>query len=229
MPTTPDNDYIQAFMTERAPDFSRAALIVVDMQYATGHRDGALGRRLAAEGSNVGGYRFARIEALVVPNMKRLLDRFRKAKGAVIYLTVGADKADCSDAPPHMINMFRALDNFEGSREHEIIDELKPHDGESVINKTTIGAFASTGIDHLLRSMGRDQLYMGGVSTNMCVDTTAREAADRGYGVTLIEDACATTHEDLHDATITNFQRLFGRVISTDEAMAELGADSKNV
>ena len=229
MPTTPDNDYIQAFMTERAPDFSRAALIVVDMQYATGHRDGALGRRLAAEGSNVGGYRFARIEALVVPNMKRLLDRFRKAKGAVIYLTVGADKADCSDAPPHMINMFRALDNFEGSREHEIIDELKPHDGESVMNKTTIGAFASTGIDHLLRSMGRDQLYMGGVSTNMCVDTTAREAADRGYGVTLIEDACATTHEDLHDATITNFQRLFGRVISTDEAMAELGADSKNV
>ena len=229
MPTTPDNDYIQAFMTERAPDFSRAALIVVDMQYATGHRDGALGRRLAAEGSNVGGYRFARIEALVVPNMKRLLDRFRKAKGAVIYLTVGADKADCSDAPPHMINMFRALDNFEGSREHEIIDELKPQDGESVINKTTIGAFASTGIDHLLRSMGRDQLYMGGVSTNMCVDTTAREAADRGYGVTLIEDACATTHEDLHDATITNFQRLFGRVISTDEAMAELGADSKNV
>ena len=63
---------------------------------------------------------------------------------------------------------------------------------------------------------------MCGVSTNMCVDTTAREAADRGYGVTLIEDACATTHEDLHDAAITNFQRLFGRVISADEAMAEL-------
>jgi nicotinamidase-related amidase len=222
MPKTPDNDYIQAFMTEREADFSRAALIVVDMQYATGHRDGALGRRLAAEGSNVAGYRFDRIETLVVPNMKRLLDRFRNDNGAIVYLTVGANKADCSDAPPHMIAMFKALDNYEGSREHEIIDELKPRPGESVINKTTIGAFASTGIDHLLRSLGRDQLYMGGVSTNMCVDTTAREAADRGYAVTLIEDACGTTHEDLHNATITNFQRLFGRVMSTDEALVEL-------
>jgi nicotinamidase-related amidase len=209
-------------MAERTADFSRAALIVVDMQYATGHRDGALGRRLAAEGSNVAGYRFDRIETLVMPNMKRLLERFRHGNGAIVYLTVGADKADCSDAPPHMINMFKALDNYEGSREHEIIDELKPRPSESVINKTTIGAFASTGIDHLLRSLGRDQLYMGGVSTNMCVDTTAREAADRGYAVTLIEDACGTTHEDLHNATITNFQRLFGRVMSTDEALVEL-------
>ena len=222
MSKTPDNDYIQAFMAARTADFSRAALIVVDMQYATGHRDGALGRRLAAEGSNVAGYRFDRIETLVMPNMKRLLERFRQGNGAIVYLTVGADKADCSDAPPHMINMFKALDNYEGSREHEIIDELKPRPGESVINKTTIGAFASTGIDHLLRSLGRDQLYMGGVSTNMCVDTTAREAADRGYAVTLIEDACGTTHEDLHNATITNFQRLFGRVMSTDEALVEL-------
>lgn len=221
-PGSDNNDYIQAFMTERAPDFRRAALIVVDMQYATGHRDGALGRRLTAEGSNVAGYRFDRIENLVVPNISRLLERFRGGGGTVIYLTVGAARADCTDAPPHMIKMFQSLDNFEGSQEHEIIDELKPQAGESVINKTTIGAFASTGIDHLLRSMGKDQLYMGGVSTNMCVDTTAREAADRGYGVTLIEDACGTTHEDLHNATITNFQRLFGRVISTDEAMAEL-------
>ena len=63
---------------------------------------------------------------------------------------------------------------------------------------------------------------MVGVSTNMCVETTAREAADRGYKVSLIENACATTHEKLHEGTITNFQRLFGRVISTDEALAEL-------
>ena len=223
MNKTPDNDYIQAFMTERAPNFSRAALVIVDMQYATGHRDGALGRRLAAEGSNVAGYRFDRIETMVVPNIKLLLSRFRDANGAVIYLTIGANKADCSDAPPHMIGMFRGLENFAGNQEHEIVDELKPRPGESIINKTTIGAFASTGIDHLLRSLGKDELYMSGVSTNMCVDTTAREAADRGYAVTLIEDACGTTHEDLHNATLINFQRLFGRVISTEGALTELG------
>jgi nicotinamidase-related amidase len=57
----------------------------------------------------------------------------------------------------------------------------------------------------------------------MCVETTAREAADRGYAVTLVEDACATTHADLHEGTIRNFARLFGRVRSTDEVIADLG------
>ncbi|MHA1529568.1 MAG: cysteine hydrolase family protein, partial [Alphaproteobacteria bacterium] len=90
-------------------------------------------------------------------------------------------------------------------------------------NKRSIGAFASTGIDHLLRSLGREQLYMTGISTNMCVESTAREAADRGYVVTMVEDACATTHADLHEAAMRNFQRLFGRVLSTEEVLVELG------
>ena len=63
---------------------------------------------------------------------------------------------------------------------------------------------------------------MTGVSTNMCVETTAREAADRGYLVTLVEDACGTTHEDLHQNTMRNFQRLFGRVRSCAETLEEL-------
>jgi nicotinamidase-related amidase len=109
-----------------------------------------------------------------------------------------------------------------GSRDHEILDELKPVPGEHVLRKTTVGAFASTAIDSLLRSLDVDQLYMVGVSTNMCVETTAREAADRGYQVTLVEDACATTFEDLHQVTLRNFQRLFGRVAATDQVLAEL-------
>lgn len=216
-------DYIRAFMSERAIDVARAALVVVDMQYATGHRQGALGRRMLREGSNVTNYRFERIETQVVPNIRRLLAGFRQRGAEVLYLTVGASRKDIADAPPHMKKLFHDLDNYEGSREHEIIDELKPEPGESVINKTSIGAFASTGIDHLLRSLGKDQLYMTGVSTNMCVETTAREAADRGYLVTLVEDACGATREELHHGTMMNFQRLFGRVVSTDEALAELG------
>ena len=216
-------DYIRAFMSEREVAPERAALIVVDMQYATGHRQGALGRRILKEGSNVTNYRFDRIERFVVPNTQRLLAGFRGMGGEVVYLTVGARKRDISDAPPHMAKLFRDTDNYEGSREHEIVDELKPEPGEMVLNKTSIGAFASTGLDHLLRSLGKEQLYMTGVSTNMCVETTAREAADRGYLVTLVEDACGATREELHHGTMTNFQRLFGRVVSTDEALAELG------
>lgn len=218
-----EGDYIQAFMEERPVDFGRAVLMIVDMQYATAHRDGALGRRMRAEGSNVVAYRFDRIENFVVPNIERMLRLFRSRNGEVIYLTIGAAKEDCSDAPPHMKKMFQSLNNYAGSPDHEIIPALIPEAHERVVNKTSIGAFASTGLDHLLRSLRKDQLYMTGVSTNMCVETTAREAADRGYSVTLLEDACGTTHAELHNAAITNFQRLFGRVITTDAALEELG------
>jgi nicotinamidase-related amidase len=70
--------------------------------------------------------------------------------------------------------------------------------------------------------MDREHLFMVGVSTNMCVETTAREAADRGYAVTLVEDACATTHKELHEGTMRNFARFFGKVRATDEVLALL-------
>ncbi len=215
-------DYILAYMTERPVDLSRAALVMIDMQYATGSRQGALARKLQAEGSRVGDYRFARIEQQVLPNTLRLRTHFSQLGRPVLHVTIGAAHADALDAPLHMRRLFTEFRNFVGSREHEILDELKPLPGEHVLRKTTIGAFASTNIDSLLRALGCEQLYLTGVSTNMCVETTAREAADRGYGVTLVEDACGTTHEDLHQVTMRNFQRLFGRVRSCDEALAEL-------
>ena len=95
--------------------------------------------------------------------------------------------------------------------------------GDPIVRKTSMGAFASTGLDHLLRSLEREHLFVTGVSTNMCVETTAREAADRGYAVTLVEDACAATHQDLHEGTLRNFSRFFGKVRSTDEVVDLLG------
>ena len=215
-------DYIRAYMTERPIDLSRAALVMIDMQYATGSRKGALARKLQAEGSRVGDYRFARIEQKVLPNTLRLRTHFSQLGRPVLHVTIGAAHADALDAPLHMRRLFTEFRNFVGSREHEILDELKPLPGEHVLRKTTIGAFASTNIDSLLRALGCEQLYLTGVSTNMCVETTAREAADRGYGVTLVEDACGTTHEDLHQVTMRNFQRLFGRVRSTGQSLQEL-------
>lgn len=218
------NDYIRAYQAERTVDAARAALVIIDMQYATGSRQGALARKLLAEGSSLGDYRFDRIERFVLPHTLRLREHFARLSRPVLHVTVGAALPDASDAPLHMRKLFVEFRNHLGSREHEIVDELKPRPGEHVLRKTTIGAFASTNIDSLLRALGCEQLYLTGVSTNMCVETTAREAADRGYGVTLVEDACGTTHEDLHHNTMRNFQRLFGRVRSTAESLAELGA-----
>ena len=215
-------DYIRAYMTERPVDPSKAALVIVDMQNATGSRQGALARKLQAEGSRVGDYRFDRIERLVLPHTLRLREHFHGLQRPVLHVTIGAALPDASDAPVHMRKLFVEFNNHLGSREHEIVEELKPLPGEHVLRKTTIGAFASTNIDSLLRALGAEQLWMCGVSTNMCVETTAREAADRGYLVTLVEDACGTTHEDLHQVTMRNFQRLFGRVRSTGQSLQEL-------
>jgi nicotinamidase-related amidase len=219
---TPASDYIQEYMTARPVNRATSALVIVDMQNASGSRTGALGRRMLEERSNLTEYRFERIEKLVVPNILRMAPVFRAGGGEVIYITQGAERADCADAPPHMRKFYASTGNIVGSPEHEIMDALTPEPSDYVVNKRSIGAFASTGIDHLLRSLGREQLYVTGISTNMCVETTAREAADRGYAVTMIEDACATTHADLHETTMRNFRRLFGRVLSTDEALAEL-------
>jgi nicotinamidase-related amidase len=210
-------------MTARPANLATSALVIVDMQYASGHRKGALGRRMHNERSNLTDYRFDRIEQLVIPNILHMAPVLRTGGGEVIYITQGAERPDCADAPPHMRKFYASTGNYLGSREHDILDELAPEPRDYIVNKRSIGAFASTGIDHLLRSLGCEQLYMTGISTNMCVESTAREAADRGYAVTMVEDACATTHADLHDVTMRNFQRLFGRVLSTEEVLAELG------
>lgn len=223
-------DYIASFMEAPAPDLASAALVLIDLQNATGSRTGALGRTVLStpEGREAFSYRFDRIDTLVVPNVRCLLDAFRGTVGKVVHVRIGAQHPDASDAPLHMRRLFRDLANHAGSPEHEFVDGVTPAPGESIVTKTTNGAFASTGIDSLLRALDIRQLYLAGVSTNMCVDATGREAADRGYAVTLVEDACGSTHADLHEATMRNFVRLFGRVATTAEVLGELslgGAD----
>lgn len=220
--TTPA-DYAAAFMTERKTDPASAALVIVDMQYATGHPDGPLARKMAAEGTAaITAWRFARITDLVIPNTRRLIGAMRAIGGEVIYVTIGAARPGAPDAPPHMRKFLADAGNHVGSDAHRIIDELAPEPQDHILRKTTVGAFASTAMDHLLRALGREHLFFTGVSTNMCVDTTAREAADRGYAVTLVSDACATTHQDLHEAALRNFQRFFGRVRTTAEVLDEI-------
>ena len=216
------DDYVAQYKTERITDPTRSALVIIDMQYATGHPDGALAQKMKAEGNNVTDWRFKRIETLVIPNNQRLIKVMRAAGGKVIYVTIGAALADCSDAPLHMRAFFQALGNYKGQHAHQIIDELAPQPGDAIVRKTSMGAFASTGLDHLLRTLDREHLFMTGVSTNMCVETTAREAADRGYDVTLVEDACATTHKELHESTLQNFGRFFGTVSLTEDVVHTL-------
>ena len=226
----PANDYITDLNASFEIDPAKTALIVVDMQYATGSRKAGLGKRLTEAGQldALARERFERIEKVVVPNLVRMLAFFRERRLRIIYITYGSEMEDYRDAPAHMVRLFKSTNNRKGELEHEIVEEVKPHPDEPVLNKTTMSAFTSTGIDSLLRSMGIEYLLFAGMSTNMCVGTTARDAADRGYHCLLIEDCCGAAQNEYHRWEIVNFQRLFGRVESSDNLMAEINRNLKH-
>lgn len=201
----------------------KTALIVVDLQYASASRTVGLGKLLTEEKKDgLGIYRFDRIENVVVPNTQRLLAFFRKHELRVIYLTIGSMMPDYSDIGIHKRAFTKAKNNRFGLREHEILDEVKPQPGELVINKTTPSAFNSSNIDSALRSMGVEYCLFCGVSTHMCVEGTARDASERGYHCTIIEDACGANKPEFHNNTLLVWQRGFGKVRAVDEVIGEL-------
>ncbi len=217
------SDYAALFNSGFILEPFKTALVVVDMQYATGCRTTGLGKMLKEMGKeDLGRCRFDRIERVVVPGIQRLLNFFRSHGLRVIYLTVGSERPDFSDLPRQSKPLAVAVLNTKGKRNHEILDELKPIEGERVINKTTMSAFMSSPIDAALRSMGVEYLLFTGVSTNSCVEGTARDAADIGYKCIIVEDACGAASQRFHDAACENFQRLLGRVEKVDAVIEEL-------
>jgi len=215
--------YIKALTWPIAIDAADTALVVIDMQYASGSRRHGLGAHLAREGTlEEAQYRFDRIEKVLIPNTQQLLAAWRAARAPVIYVTIGATNADYSDAPGYLRHLFQTCNNYKGSPENGILDELKPLPGEPVLLKNTMGAFASAPLGQLFDRLGVKTAVYTGISTNNCVDTTAREASDRGYASILVSDATGTCSESMQQAALETFERLSGRVVTTAEAIAEL-------
>jgi len=219
------SNYVEGFTAPVKLDAASSALVVVDMQNASGSRSHGLGAWLDARGQlDSAAYRFDRIDALLIPNIARLLAAFRALGAPVIHLTVGSEHPDYSDAPRHMRPFFEATNNHAGTIEHEIVAPLAPIPGEPVFNKVTMGGFASTGLGAHLASRGFSEIIVTGVSTNNCVGMTAQEAADRGLGVVLVSDATGTCSERMQLAYEDTFRRLWGRVATADEVIAEVRA-----
>ena len=215
-------DYINDFSVPFSIDSKTTALVVVDLQYATGSRTHGLGKMLHEQGRlEEANYRFSRIDDFVLPNTQRLLKVFREAGARVIYLTYGAEKQDCSDVPRHIRGLVQATNNIKGHIEHEIVEAVKPLDDDIVLNKVTMGGFGSTGLESRLRAMGISEIVTVGVSTNNCVGMTAMEASDKGFGVVLVSDATGTCDDQAQAAFESMFLRLWGRVMTTDEVIDE--------
>ena len=219
----PATDYMTQFKSTFTLEAEKTAFIPIDLQYASACRTTGLGKVLKEQGREEWGkYRFDRIEQVIVPNVQKLLSFFRRQKLRIIYITVGSQMPDFSDYVPRRIPMAKAINNRVGEREHELLDEIKPLPGELVINKTTTGAFNSTSIDLVLRTMGIEYCLLSGVSTHVCVECTGRDAADRGYKTIIIEDACGANMEEYHNNSIITFQRQYGRICETEEVIKEL-------
>ena len=217
------DDYSLDFKMTFKLEIKKTALIIVDMQYATTSRTAGLGKLMTSQGREyLINERFERIENVIVPNIQKALKYCLKNGIRVIYIKNGAELPDFSDVLPYRRNLDKATNNIVGSREHEILDELKPIEGELVIHKKATGAFNASTLDQALRSMQIEYLMFTGVSTHLCVDLTARDAADRGYKCVLIEDCLGAPKFEYHNSAILIFQLYSGRVETLDTIISEL-------
>ncbi|CAG0978439.1 nicotinamidase/pyrazinamidase [Anaerolineae bacterium] len=206
------------------------ALLVVDVQNWGVRPDVEMGRLVTRQYPTIANYFFPRVTELVIPNIARLIAHFRVRHMRVVYLTVGpelADGSDLADIIKRRLVSRRASGGPagmppKGNWEHNVVEELQPQPGDLVINKTSFGAFNSTALDTILRHLGIESLIIVGVATDVCVETTARDAADRGYQCVLVDDGCATFDQNSHDAALLAFAKSFGMVNSTDEVLAQI-------
>src|ERR1700757_258922 len=180
-------------------DWARTALVIIDMQ-----RDflepGGFGETL---GNDV-----AQLASAVKP-IGNVLAAARKSGMLVIHTREG-HLPDLSDAPPAKVErgapslrigdpgpMGRIL--IRGEAGHDIIPELYPLKDEVVIDKPGKGAFYATGLGEILKKHGIENLLVCGVTTEVCVNTTVREANDRGYRCVVISDGCASYFPEFHE------------------------------
>ena len=178
----------------------QAALLIIDMQ-----RDflepGGFGEML---GNDV-----SQLRRAIEPN-RRLLAAWRAA-GLLALHTREGHRPDLADLPPAKKIRGRSATSIgdqgpmgrilvRGEAGHDIIEELYPAPGEPVIDKPGKGAFFATDLHAILQHRGIKQLVVTGVTTEVCVNTTVREANDRGYDCLVVEDCCASYFPDFHAA-----------------------------
>ncbi|MBV8664783.1 MAG: cysteine hydrolase [Hyphomicrobiales bacterium] len=202
-------------------DAARCALVVIDMQRDFIER-GGFGESLGNDLTPV---------AAIVPTVAKLIGLFR-SRGWPILHTRESHAADLSDCPPAKRNrgnpalrigdvgpMGRIL--VRGEPGAAIVPECAPAPGEIEIDKPGKGMFYATEVDAILKARGIRQLVFAGVTTEVCVQTSMREANDRGYECLLIEDATASYFPEFKAATIAMI-RAQGAIVGWTTPLAAL-------
>ena len=164
-------------------------------------------------------YMWDRINNLVLPNGKKIIDKCRQNKVEVIYTVVESYTKDGRDRGiDYKISGIFCAKN---SKEAEVLDEIKPLDNEIIIPKTSSSVFNSTNIEYVLRNLSIQYLMIFGIVTDQCVETAVRDGCDKGFLITLIEDACATHTQERHDNSLKGVKG-YCRIRKTSEILEEL-------
>jgi len=185
------------------PNLSKMALMVIDMQ-----------NFFCSPGAP------AYLDAVpaILPNIKTLIRQFRKWNLPILF-TRHIHREDGSDAG--IMKWWWEAMCVEGTPESEIHPEIAPLPGDLVVTKHRYSAFYNTDLEILLRSKDLTDLVITGVMTNMCCETTARDAYMRDYRVQFLADATATATEEMHLASLLNLAYGFAN-ITTANALIDM-------
>jgi ureidoacrylate peracid hydrolase len=203
-------------------DLARSAVIVVDMQNAFASKGGMFD----LSGMDISGAR------QVIEVQKTVLEAAREVSLPLVYLVMGYDSNLATSGGPDSPNWHKELALLlmrkrpelkgkvltEGQWDWEIVDELKPRPGDVVINKTRYSGFCGTPLDSMLRTRGTKTLFFAGIATNICVESTLRDAFFLDYWPILLRDATMQAGPAmLQEATIRNVELALGWTLSSSE------------
>ncbi len=197
---------------QRAVELDKTALLLIDLQKGEYNPE-----KCADQPEDA--YLWERLSQTVIPNGQRLLAACRAAGVEIIYTTIESLTLDGRDRS--LDYKISGIFAAKGSVEAEVFDELAPLENEIHIPKTSSSVFNSTNIEFVLRNLGVEYILTMGIVTDQCVETAIRDGCDRGFLMTLIDDACATHSQERHDASLRAIKG-YCRKRTTDEVIAEL-------
>lgn len=191
-----------------------SALLIIDMQNAFIRKEGSLSK-MGLDTSRT---------SIVIEPIKKLKKEFKAQNQPVIYIqhTHRADRTDAgliAKVFPPIMDLGHCI---EGTWDGEIIEELKPEEDDYIVKKHRFSAFYNTQLEDVLRGLGVETLVITGIATNVCVESTVRDAFYRDYNVFVPREATASYTAEQEQGSFGNFEFAFARVVSVEDMLDKL-------